>query len=149
MPDRTMFSYSFSVVGYHDSSFSTCPWLAWWVRWLIRQPWYGTRIDEWTMLPIKLLSCLLLLKLPWPLHGNMLAPSAARTSNLADTVQSHSHKLTEWEHHWGNTARQLQQMHAPVVADHEERPEHGALSEPVSWPYPPVDTMPSPSDHCM
>ena len=59
-----MFSYSFSVVGYQDSSFSTCPWLAWCVRWLIRQPWYGTRIDEWTMLPTKLLSCLLLLKLP-------------------------------------------------------------------------------------
>ena len=56
------------MVGYQDSSFSTWPWLAWWVRWLILQPWYGTRMDACVMLPMRSFSFLLFEKLPWPLR---------------------------------------------------------------------------------
>jgi hypothetical protein len=35
---RTAVLYWLSVNGYQDSSFSTWPWLLWWVRWLMRQP---------------------------------------------------------------------------------------------------------------
>lgn len=59
-----MLSYVLLDVGYQLSSFSTWPWLAWCVRWLMRQPWYGTRMDECVMLPTTSLSFLLLEKLP-------------------------------------------------------------------------------------
>jgi hypothetical protein len=63
---RTMLLKVDFLVGYHDSSFSTSPWFAWCLRWLMRQPWYGTRIDACTMLPTRLFRNLLFENDWWP-----------------------------------------------------------------------------------
>jgi hypothetical protein len=65
---RTALSYMDFVIGCHDSSFSTCPWLPWCVLWLILQPWYGTRMEECVRCPMKSFRVLLLEKLWWPLR---------------------------------------------------------------------------------
>ena len=122
-------------MGYQLSSFSTWPWLAWCVRWLIRQPWYGTRMDECVILPTTSLSFLLLEKLPWPLQYHDRKVEYLRLRPHATAVGA------------GRGAGMPNHLHnSPVVADHKQRPKHGALRHPVHRPRPPEAQQQQASD---
>ncbi len=97
-------------------------------------------MDECTTLPTKSLSALLLEKLWWPLRTRA-APGQGRSTppGHANAAQA-THKLLV-RRPAARAACQPERTRvlsrggaAPVVADHEERPEHRALRQPVQRP---------------